>query len=490
MKNILIYSIFILAEKLNFVKISDGISMENTVEKIDFKTRIKKNPAWYGLLFTLFTFFLLPEYVSPFILFAAFIVFKRQWKKEGRLAKVGNIGKLEMAFMCLMLVSTLWSPTKLDTLGSAGLWWAVILVQVMIYNLARTKERIDKVISVIVASAAVNGIVGGIQLTTFVLNANKYTPAWTVLPTPFYRYIDTAVYTAMPFKIGTFMWANRASGFFSNPNLLASFMLVAFPLGIYLLFNSETKKEKIRRFTALTFISFGMASTQTRAGCYVMLGAWAVIFVLFIRRRALQMLALFIPTGGSTIFALLVRYGKINIYPNVTFLPVSPEEALLSSARHLEIWGDLIDHITHHISVFIIGMGFGCEQTGNILINNYNLKKPHAHNFVIEMWAELGVIGVVFLLFIIVYALGKLLEVKPVDFKVLSLKLTAFASFISLLIFGLSDYIFNSPKQIILFMICIGLIQAISYTYDKKEIDSLKDIPKITTNELQNIIKQ
>ena len=86
--------------------------------------------------------------------------------------------------------------------------------------------------------------------------------------------------------------------------------------------------------------------------------------------------------------------------------------------------------------------------------------------------------------------MGKLLEVKPVDFKVLSLKLTAFASFISLLIFGLSDYIFNSPKQIILFMICIGLIQAISYTYDKKEIDSLKDIPKITTNELQNIIKQ
>ena len=74
--------------------------MENTVEKIDFKTRIKKNPAWYGLLFTLFTFFLLPEYVSPFILFAEFIVLKRQWKKDARLAQVGKISRLEREVMC------------------------------------------------------------------------------------------------------------------------------------------------------------------------------------------------------------------------------------------------------------------------------------------------------------------------------------------------------------------------------------------------------
>ena len=131
--------------------------MKNTLTFSDIKSRVKKNPAWYALLFTLFVFFLLPEYISPFVLFAAFFVFKRQWKKEGRLAKVGNLGKLEMAFMALMLISALWSPTKLDTLGSAGLWWIVILAQVMIFNLARTKERIDRVISVFVASAAVNG---------------------------------------------------------------------------------------------------------------------------------------------------------------------------------------------------------------------------------------------------------------------------------------------------------------------------------------------
>ena len=459
-------------------------------ERLDLKAKIKKNPSWYCLLFTVFAFSLLPEYISPFILFISYIIFKRQWTREGRLAKVGNIGKLEMGFMGLMLISAIWSPTKLDTLGSAGLWWAVILIQVMIFNLARTRERIKKVIIAIVASAAVNGAVGAVQFVTFVLSANKYLPSSFVLTTPFYRALDTAVYSAVPFKISTFMWTNRASGFYSNPNLLASFMHVAFPLGVYLLLNAKTKKEKALSFTALTFISFGMASTQTRAGCYVLIAAWAVMFILFIRRHALKMLALFIPAGGSSVFALLVRYGKINIYPNVQFLPVSPEEAMLSTARHFEIWKDLTDYLTHHIGACIFGMGFGCEQTGNILLNNYALKKPHAHNFVIEMWAELGIIGLIFLAVIIIRAVGKLLEIKTKEAEVLTLVITVLASYVSLLIFGLSDYIFNSPKQIILIMMLWGLIQAISYTYEKHEIQMPKDIKTVTKSEIENLIHQ
>lgn len=465
--------------------------MESIKEKpLSFKERFKKNPAWYCLLFTVFIFSLLPEYVSPFILFAAFIIFKKQWTREGRLAKVGNIGKLEMGFMGLMLLSAVWSKTKLDTLGSAGLWWAVILIQVMIFNLARTKERINKVIEAIVASAAVNGAVGTVQFVTYVLSANKYIPQSLVLTTPFYRNLDTAVYKAMPFSIGTYMWTNRASGFYSNPNLLASFMLVAFPLGVYLLFNSKSRKGKTLSFAALCCISFGMASTQTRAGCYVLLAAWAVLFILFIRRHALMMLALFIPTGSSSVFALLVRYGKINIYPNVQFLPVSPEEAMLSTARHFEIWKGLVDYLTHHIGAFIFGMGFGCEQTGNVLLNDYALKKPHAHNFVIEIWAELGLIGVIFLAVIIVYATGKLLEIKTKQSDALTLVITVLASFVSLLIFGLSDYIFNSPKQIILFMMIIGLIQAISYVYDKHEIQRTADIGSLTKDKIESIMRQ
>ena len=462
--------------------------MESKISRM--KEKYKSNPAWCWLLITVFSFFLLPEYIAPFVLFCAFIIFKRQWKKEGRLAKVGNIGKLEMAFMAYMLISVIWSQKRLDTLGSAGLWWAVILIQVMVYNLARTKEKIDRVIKVLVASAAINGIVGAIQFVTFVLSVNKYTPQGAILVTPFYRYVDTFVYEKMPFKISTFMWTNRASAFFSNPNLLATFMLVAFPLGVYLYLGAKDKKSRNIAFVELVCISFGMASTQTRAGCYVIIAAWAAMFVIFIKRHALRMLVLFIPAGGSSIFALLTRYAKINIYPNVTFAPVSAEEALLSSARHFEIWKSLIDYLTHHGLAFVFGTGFGCEQTGFILENMYDLKKPHAHNFVIEIWMELGLIGIVVLGVIICYAIGKMLEIDLASHKAVLIQVSVLASFVSLLVFGLSDYIFNSPKQIILFTFLIGLIQAVSYTYDKHEIQTAKDLRRIAKANMQSLIHQ
>ena len=65
--------------------------------KIEYRT----NPGWCWLLAILFLFPLLPEYVSPFILFAGFIVFKVQWSRERRKAKVGTIGKMMMLFMAM-----------------------------------------------------------------------------------------------------------------------------------------------------------------------------------------------------------------------------------------------------------------------------------------------------------------------------------------------------------------------------------------------------
>ena len=237
------------------------------------KARLKffDNPAWYWLLGTVFLFFLLPEYISPFILFAAYIIFKRQWTREGRLAKVGTVGKVEMIFMAYMLISVLWSPNKLDTLGCAGLWWAVILMQIMIYNLARTKERIKKVITAFVASAALNGLVGAIQIGSYALWINGKLSQSAVLTTPYYRNLDAFIYDLLPFEISTNMWSSRASGFFSNPNLLATMMVVAFPLAIYLFLNASTKRTSVIYFSAITCIAAGMASTLTRAGSIIML---------------------------------------------------------------------------------------------------------------------------------------------------------------------------------------------------------------------------
>ena len=200
----------------------------------------QNSPALQWLLATVFLFPILPEYLSPFLLFVSFIIFKIQWSREGRKAKVGTIGKVCIAFMSFALLSVFWSDTKLDTLGTAGLWWAVFLILVMIYNLADTPDKIDSVVQSAVYGAAANGFVGAIQICTYALNRAGYIGKSFVLPTPFYRDLDKAVYTWLPFKIETNTFSNRASGFFSNPNLLASYILFDFNFSVFLFLNANS----------------------------------------------------------------------------------------------------------------------------------------------------------------------------------------------------------------------------------------------------------
>ncbi len=441
------------------------------------------SPAWRWLLATIFLFPLLPEYISPFVLFAGFMVFKVQWSKEGRKAKVGTLGKICMAFMSLALISVLWSDTKLDTLGTAGLWWGMFLILVMIYNLANSKEKIDEILRAVSASAALNGAVGTIQICSYLLCRDGFINKNAVLVTPLYKNLDKKIYTMLPFEIRTNTFSDRASGFFSNPNLMTSYLVFAYPLSIYLYLNSKTKKKKIFYLFSNLLISAGISSTMTRAGCVIALAGWLFMFVVLIKRHGGRMLQIFLPTVCIIVPSLLTRYGLI-------FTPKNPQgkahggeaaanaathvsaavSAKQSSANHLKIWKSIIDYLSDNIREFFIGLGFGCESTGNMLLEEYGLDKPHAHNFILEIWAELGIIGLVLLLALIASAIIRLFKTKAPSGKRYDLIFYIFTSLTMFLGFGLSDYIFNSPKQIIIIMISLGLTQAISNCYEHNEL--------------------
>ena len=474
-----------------------GIYMK---EKIDaLKIKYRENPGWIWLCAVIFLFPILPEYVSPFILFAGFIVFKRQWTREGKKAKVGTLGKLEIAFMSFALISALWSSNKLDSLGSAGLWWGMFLVQVMIYNLANSRGKIEKLLKLITLSAAANGLVGAIQIITYMLNKFGYIGSEFVLVTPFYKSLDRAVYTWLPFSISTKTFSERASGFYSNPNLLAVYMLFAYPISIYLFLNAETKKKKIFYFFMNILITAGMSSTLTRAGCVFALFGWIFLFVILIKRHGKELLRIFIPTVAIIIPSILTRYGIIFaksggvisgiVTGNIGEQNTNFVEAQKSSQAHFEIWKSVWDYITGNVHYIIRGLGFGCESTGNFLLETYNLNKPHAHNFVLEIWAELGIIGLVLLGAVIICAFGKLLEINANNGRKFDLVFCVFTSLLLLLLFGLSDYIFNSPKQIILLMILLGLTQAISQCYDKMLIKSTGDLVKATSKTIKEMVE-
>ena len=165
-------------------------------------------------------------------------------------------------------------------------------------------------------------------------------------------------------------------------------------------------------------------------------------------------------------------------------------EALQSSEAHFNIWRNIIDYISNHINTLIVGNGFGMEETGKILFSEYGLNKPHAHNFVLEIWMELGIVGLILLFIVIAITIGKLLEINSNNKLKITLTFAVVTSFVGFFVFGLSDYIFNSPKQIIMMMIVIGLVQAMSYVYDKTVIKTPKDLETVAKQDFDNIIHQ
>lgn len=465
------------------------------------KSDYSDNPGWHWLMAIVFLFPILPEYISPFILFIGFIIFKIQWSKEGRKVKIGKLGKLEMFFMGYALLSVLWSNTKLETLGVAGLWWGMFLVQLMIFNLANTRGKIDKLLKLVSQSAAVNGAVATVQICSYALFKTGYISKALVLPTPFYKSLDYKIYTMLPFDIRTNTFDDRASGFFSNPNLLATYMIFAFPISIYLFLNGKSKKQKSIYFIINILISAGMSSTLTRAGCVLALFGWLFMFFVLLKRHYRELLEIFIPTYSIIIPSILMRYGIISInvnFPNQNNEILSPILtpdisnkiiAEKSTKAHIDIWKSVFDYLTSHWNAFFGGLGFGSSSTGAMLLASYNLNKPHAHNFIFEIWMELGLIGIILLFAIIVYAFTMLMVVNSNNGKKFDLVFCVFTSLMLFLLFGLTDYIFNSPKQIILLMILLGITQAINYCYETTRLQTPNDVVMVATRGLENMVK-
>ena len=228
--------------------------------------------------------------------------------RPGKKAKVGTLGKLMIAFMGYSLVSTLWSTTKFSTLATAGLWWGLFLIQVMINNLVRTRKKIDRILAAMSLSGAINGFVAILQICSYTLFKYDYIKKSQVFVTPFYKPLDKAVYTWLPFDIDTTLWwDSRASGFFSNPNLLATYLMIVYPISIYLFLNTKGKKHKILYFMMNVLISGGISATLTRGGCVIAIVGWLFMFIVLFKQHKKPLLEIFVPTVLVIIPSLLTR---------------------------------------------------------------------------------------------------------------------------------------------------------------------------------------
>ncbi len=391
--------------------------------------------AWNMALVTLACAALLPEYVAPFFTLSTFLVFKRYFSQTKQKARIGTVGKVFLVYMCYMMISFLWSDTKIFSILVPLLWMGMFLGDIFLSNLIDRRERLRQAIFFITIGAAIVSVIALIQMICFSLHIP--------FPIPFWKDIDHFVFKFLPFSIVTKFVTVRASATFDNPLILAAYLILILPVSIYSLFELKKKWQRITAVICVLLIFGGIAATYSR-GAYLAVTVMLVILMFLGKKQAFGIAALF-----SGILLVLPQ----SVYQR--FFAMLDLD--VSTVTRLAIWGGCLKVFTENP---LFGVGAGTENVTNLLQNRFGINQPHAHSLYFELLVEGGLISILFfvaVLSLLVYDLFYLLRSGRQWRRMGVAYLASLAGF---LVFSVFEFSLQTPKELQYFMLFLGLVEA------------------------------
>mgnify|MGYP000770418135 FL=1 len=117
--------------------------------------------------------FLFPEYLAPLFVFIFYIPFLIHFKKTGRNAKLGQLGKAFMVYMTYMIISAIWSDTHILSALIGLLWMGCFLTYIETANIINTKQKLKNAITAVNIASGTIGLIAILEFVTY--NLTKYT---------------------------------------------------------------------------------------------------------------------------------------------------------------------------------------------------------------------------------------------------------------------------------------------------------------------------
>ena len=390
--------------------------------------------------------FILPEYIAPLFVFFFYIPFLRHFKKTGRNAKIGNLGKAFMAYMCYMIMSGIWSGTHLFSSLIGLLWMGCFLFYIESANIINTKDKLKNAIFALNISSGVIGIIATLEFATY--NLTKYVDGFNfTISNPLYYQLNDWVFSLFPFEIINSQYPSRAAATFDNPLILATFLIITTPFCAFSsVYFKHSKHRKLSR-VCFAFSLLGILCTESR-GAYIAIALSIVTLLISSRKIFKKLLPFMFVLAIGIPLTIALRY-KSNSSGN---------EFLASNNNRLAIWRVCADLFTEHP---IIGMGAGTENIHQEIIQRIGINRSHAHNLFLEIATEGGIIGVVLVIaIIVVFAknLFKLFYLKNNAYRPYAVLYTS--SIIGFITMSLYEHTLQSPKEMMIFFLFLGFAEA------------------------------
>lgn len=413
-----------------------------------FKTdKITWNLTLITLLFAAF----LPEYIAPIFTLVNFLLFKRHFKVTGQKVKMGTLGKAFIIYMCYMLVSFIWSGNKVYSVLIALLWMGMLLGEMFTANLVTSKERLNTALLCLSVGAAIVSVIGILQMV--------FRKAGVYFPIPFWKDLDHAIFSFLPFTIETKFVTTRASATFDNPLILATYLLLIFPTQIYSVSQEKNKKRLSVHIICMLLTFAALLLTYSR-GAYIAVTVSIFIMAFLGWKYAVTL------TGVGLAIILFLPQSVWNRINHIVALDVS-------TITRLDIWSSLLSVFNEHP---ILGIGAGTEGVTQLLHNRFEIMQPHAHSLYLELAIEGGLIGLILFFVavgIIIYDSIYLMRNGRYWFK---LGLTYLSCIVGFLLFSIFEFTMQTPKELQFFMLYLGFVEATKRLCKKEKEGEVKEI--------------
>jgi O-antigen ligase len=248
--------------------------------------------------------------------------------------------------------------------------------------------------------------------------------------------------------------STRVYSTFENPNVLAEYLVFSIPIVLALMWSAKRYVQKMVSLGILGLITLCLVLTYSRGGWLGLVFAIIVFAALKDKRFFIVIIVIALLSPMVLPSVVETRIASIG----------SLEES--SNAFRISIWVAAVRMIKDY---WLTGIGLGLSAFSRVYRHYMLAGTPalHAHNLFLQVGIEMGIVGLLLLLWACLAAYIK--ARRPIHFEqkhsiILAGILAALAGH---LIHGLFDYVWFSPKIVMIFWMYLGMTSALSSVLEK-----------------------
>lgn len=453
----------------------EEICVKNNLSK--FRSELKQPYFCALLLIALVPIF--PEYISFLLVIIATVFAAKDLRLSKRKLRVGIIGKLLIAFCCYQTLTCIYSANFTSTLAVSLMWWLLLPTYLIVSNLLIDQHRTERFLLLITAAAGVVGLITCIQYRINVfLEKENAGSIWL--------WLDKIVFGALSaFNIETvegLEYHYRTFSTFANPNMLAQYLVMAAPFVACYNFMSTRKGSSFwfaRICLLLTFA--GVMFSFSRGGYIAILILAAGLFLLNLRhhfgKSILCLMGTLLCIPDEVYYRLFsVKKGVLVNTSGTNGLsavlnaggstpPRAPSSAGGAAVVHKaetamgERWEIWTESIKQFFDRPLLGHGAGTQTTLE-MYKAIGIEAPHAHNIVLQILLEGGIVALLIMSAISIIALRNSVHtLRCHDRSSFWMGFAILGFLVCFMAHGMVDYPLAVPRLICFFIMILGIIE-------------------------------